>query len=64
LVFFIFKRELALKLSPKEIQRARETFYSFDRDKGGTISDDEARRTLRHWFTFLHRNRFVLLAYV
>lgn len=47
-----------MKLTPKEIQQARETFFSFDRDKGGTISEEEARRTFRHWFTFLHQNQY------
>lgn len=50
-----------MKLTPKEIQQARETFFSFDRDKGGTISEEEARRTFRHWFTFLHQNQYFFI---
>ena len=49
-----------LELKPKEIQRARETFYTFDRDKSGTISEDESRRAFRHWFTFLHSGEYAL----
>ncbi|KAI3384128.1 hypothetical protein SNEBB_000259 [Seison nebaliae] len=46
--------DLVKALSEKEIQGARETFFVFDRDRGGTISDEEARRAYRHWFNLLH----------
>lgn len=47
------QRELVLELSQKEIQRARETFFAMDRDKGGTISEEESRRSYRHWYSLL-----------
>ena len=48
-------------LTPKEIQIARETFYSFDLDKNGTVSEEEIRSTFRHWFTFLHQKKYTSL---
>ena len=54
---FIQKRELVAKLTLKEIQKARETFFAFDLNRGGTISEIEARKTFREWFIFLYNQR-------
>ena len=60
MIQFLLKKELVLKLTPKEIQKARETFFAFDLNRGGTISEIEARKTFREWFIFLYSQRCFL----
>ena len=51
------KSELVLKLTEKEIERARQTFHCFDKDMSGTISFEEATRAHRNWFSKLYQNK-------
>ncbi|XP_033108240.1 PHD finger protein 24-like [Anneissia japonica] len=45
------KLHLVKLLSQKEIQRARETFHAFDTDGDGTITDYEAKRAYKRWYS-------------
>ncbi|XP_022097219.1 PHD finger protein 24-like isoform X2 [Acanthaster planci] len=45
------KKSLAKKLSPKEVQTARENFRAFDTDGDGVITEFEARRAYRSWYS-------------
>ncbi|XP_071953442.1 PHD finger protein 24-like [Antedon mediterranea] len=45
------KLHLVNLLAPKEIQRARETFRAFDTDGDGSITDYEAKRAYKRWYS-------------
>ncbi|XP_038067627.1 PHD finger protein 24-like isoform X2 [Patiria miniata] len=45
------KKSLAKKLSKKEVQTARENFGAFDTDGDGVITEYEARRAYRSWYS-------------
>ncbi|XP_033636782.1 PHD finger protein 24-like [Asterias rubens] len=45
------KKNLAKKLSEKEVHRARENFRAFDTDGDGVITEFEARRAFRSWYS-------------
>ena len=51
LLFASPQKNLAKKLSEKEVHRARENFRAFDTDGDGVITEFEARRAFRSWYS-------------
>ncbi|XP_071843243.1 PHD finger protein 24-like [Apostichopus japonicus] len=45
------RKKLLRLLKPKEIHRAHQNFTAFDTDGNGQITDYEARRAYKHWFS-------------